>query len=69
MNRPEWKDAPEWAMFLAQDKDGEWCWWNLEPALTYSLWTQGEPGDSYRFETAGYYECKWPWMETLEPRP
>lgn len=69
MHKPDWAEAPDWAMFLAQDEDGEWCWWNLEPALTFSLWTQGEPEQDYNFVTAGYYAPTANWKETLEPRP
>lgn len=69
MNRPDWKDAPDWAMFLAQDKDGEWCWWNLKPVITCTLWTQGSPEKDYYFASAGYYVRTINWQETLEPRP
>lgn len=29
--KPEWKDAPEWANFLAMDDDGEWYWFEKRP--------------------------------------
>lgn len=28
---PSWKDAPEWAKWLAQDKDGIWSWFSTKP--------------------------------------
>ena len=31
--KPDWKDAPEWAMWLAMDEDGEWWWYEDEPFL------------------------------------
>lgn len=31
--KPDWKDAPDWAMWLAQDDDGEWGWFANEPIL------------------------------------
>ena len=31
MNKPNWKDAPEWANYLAMDSDGSWYWFELEP--------------------------------------
>lgn len=69
MSKPEWKDAPEWANWLAQDKDGEYCWWNKKPDRTKSLWTQGSPESDYRFESAGYFPKSIDWEKTLEPRP
>lgn len=76
MSKPMWRDAPNWAAFLAQDKDGEWCWWNLKPNRTASLWTQGEPEESYDYLSAGYIDRdgnKFPlaedWTTTLETRP
>lgn len=32
--KPDWKDAPEWAEFLALDGDGEWYWFEREPLLS-----------------------------------
>lgn len=29
--KPDWKDAPEWANWLAMDGDGRWNWYNCEP--------------------------------------
>ena len=29
--KPDWKDAPEWAQWLAMDRNGEWYWHELEP--------------------------------------
>lgn len=31
MNKPEWKDAPEWAGYLAQDGCGAWYWFEYKP--------------------------------------
>lgn len=36
--KPDWKDAPEWAKFLAEDADGTWWWYEAEPE-------QGENGN------------------------
>jgi hypothetical protein len=35
---PHWKDAPEWANYLAKDYDGEWYWYEEEPVLEYGQW-------------------------------
>jgi len=77
MRKPLWKDAPTWAMWLAQDKDGEWGWWNLKPDKTASLWTQAiENQDEFDFLTAGYidrdglrFTMPEDWTKTLEARP
>lgn len=29
--KPDWKDAPEWAQYLAQDGDGDWWWYEQQP--------------------------------------
>ena len=29
--KPDWKDAPEWARYLAMDKDGTWWWYEIKP--------------------------------------
>lgn len=29
--KPDWKDAPEWAMWLAQDCNGDWYWFEEKP--------------------------------------
>jgi len=30
-NKPEWKDAPKWANYLAMDGDGQWFWYEKQP--------------------------------------
>lgn len=34
--KPDWKDSPEWAKFLAMDSDEEWCWFEQEPSFSES---------------------------------
>jgi len=29
--KPDWKDAPEWAQWMAMDWDGSWVWYENEP--------------------------------------
>ena len=31
--KPSWKDAPEWAQYLAMDEDGHWLWYANEPEI------------------------------------
>jgi hypothetical protein len=33
MSKPDWKDAPEWANWLAMDRDGMWYWYEVEPKI------------------------------------
>lgn len=67
MSKPHWKDAPDWANWLAMDDDGSWFWYQKKPRLT---------DDHCRFiETGGQNELavmdrpNLNWRETLEPRP
>lgn len=64
--KPDWKDAPKWAKYLAQDKCGEWFWYQVKPIADSDF-------DSFRC-TKGKVEladneCNETWKETLEPRP
>jgi hypothetical protein len=36
--KPDWKDAPEWAMWLAQDEDGDWFWYENKPVRVGGVW-------------------------------
>ena len=35
---PSWDDAPEWARYLAQDKDGTWWWYEEKPRPLDGFW-------------------------------
>ena len=63
MNKPEWSEAPEWAQYLAQDADGEWYWFELQPSKESEYWFLAScVGQSQRVFAE-------PWTRTLEPRP
>lgn len=71
MSKPNWKDARNWAGWLAQDGDGEWCFFEFEPFkhpnTSNEVWI--EPTDAGRFEM-GFSDDPNPlWHETLEKRP
>jgi hypothetical protein len=36
--KPSWDDAPEWANWLARDRDLEWFWFELEPRARGDAW-------------------------------
>lgn len=72
MNKPDWKDAPEWAQWLAMDECGTWCWFAGEPNQMSCLWMPGyetnQDGNTYE-----YADCMpggaVDWKLTLERRP
>ena len=64
--KPDWKDAPEWAQWLAMDRDGKWTWFEDEPiAGDWDIWCNPTRGMWDDAEIRPIYE----WRETLESRP
>lgn len=59
--KPDWKDAPEWAQWLAQDSDGNWYWFSEEPCFVEE--NGGWGANSSQCAYAGYSEI------TAEKRP
>ena len=39
--KPDWKDAPEWANWIALDSDLCWCWHEQKPVLVGGDWVSG----------------------------
>lgn len=64
-DKPDWKDAPDWAGWLAQDASGAWWWYELEPFIDGDGWFY-EEGEA---ELARYGQCDFPYDGSLEPRP
>lgn len=70
-NKPSWKDAPDWAGWLAQDEDGVWYWHQNEPGQN------GEDVNNCRYWLShgesdiadGGGELLGDWHDTLEKRP
>ena len=64
MDKPDWSEAPEWARYLAQDKDGPWYWFEYEPK-------KESGGYWYLDSCVGKSEKahKEEWTLTLESRP
>lgn len=71
MSKPEWKDAPEEAKFLAQDSDGDWYWWTGKPEAIQELgyWMPGEHGGAIPAVILPEMEVHDGWKETMESRP
>lgn len=74
--KPNWKDLPAWANFLALDGDGYWCWFEHEPEFSFkdNAWFCGEgiPSDS-RYNTSDSTDesgIDWDFaFDSLEERP
>lgn len=43
MSKPDWKDAPEWVEFIAQDMDGTWYGYSVKPDLLRNQWGKKNP--------------------------
>lgn len=64
MNKPSWSEAPSWAMWLAQNDDGQWYWYENKPLVCINM--------GYHCAERGRYEeatCEEDWDDTLESRP
>ena len=61
--KPDWKDAPEWANWLAMEGDGTWYWFELEPDIGHDYTWKPRKG---RCEYSGMAS---PWSDNLEKRP
>lgn len=64
MSKPDWKDAPEWAQWLARDESGVWYWYENEPDVFDDFWDN----------RTGLFSLAIPsnwgrWQESLEQRP
>jgi len=66
--KPDWKDAPEWASWLAQDSSGVWNWYTDEPEQNSSKkeWWPRKDGD-FAYQGSGRPNPNW--RNTLEARP
>ena len=64
--KPNWNDAPEWASYLARDKNGTWFWYENEPTgfNADDEWNCGE-GKAEMAHNNSHSD----WKETLEERP
>lgn len=60
--KPDWKDAPEWAQYLAMDADSNWYWFEYQPSIHRNIWwdERGRVEDAFLSDN---------WQESLEQRP
>ena len=66
--KPNWKDAPEWANWLAMDLGGYWWWYEYKPKFSswYTGFISSGKGD---FTAAGTCNTQLNPINTLEHRP
>jgi hypothetical protein len=68
--KPDWNDAPDWAQWLAMDKDGTWWWFEREPGKGGVSWGGWGQLDSCRcVEAFGHQIHGKLWSQSLERRP
>jgi len=67
--KPEWKDAPPWAKWLAMDNNGDWWWYENEPVKnpTDNEWWNAIPGEG-EVEMASAPLHNLNWEESKEKR-
>lgn len=56
-----WDNAPEWASYVAMDKDGTWHWYEHQPTILHQIWVD-LGGRCVEVETTR-------WKDTLQQRP
>lgn len=54
MFKPDWKNAPDWAMYAAMDAGGEWYWYEYAP--TQRVWAWSATG---RYEFVSVAQQDW----------
>lgn len=75
--RPDWSKAPEWAMWAAQDDDGEIYWFSLRPIFTteceatyYEAWAKGfDTERDQEWDFYGQGPANPNWKQAIEQRP
>jgi hypothetical protein len=67
IEKPDWSIAPEWANYLAQDRDGSWHWYQDEPKQDHEQWVLANHCTEWKLYRP-IVESK-NWKETLERRP
>ena len=66
MNKPDWKDAPDWANWLIMHGPVRWCWHEKKPVKSGRGWcATGRFSLAFR-EDGGYNEN---WVDVFERRP
>lgn len=47
--KPDWHTAPDWARWLAQDRDGRWTWYSAKPVIDEDAqrWVPGSQRNTF----------------------
>jgi len=64
---PDWADAPEGWNWLAQDADGRWFWYKVEPQLGVAGGVWRSPRLAQQFAAQGSPNAAW--HESCRRRP
>ena len=69
--KPDWKYAPEWAKYLAQNENGDWEWFEHAPFIDDDTRWASYLKVHHRSEWAseGPWEDAREWRKSLEHRP
>jgi hypothetical protein len=63
--KPDWKDAPEWANYLARSEDGMWTWFEKKPRLpSFHALSWHANGGQFELLFSDLH-----WQDSLEKRP
>ena len=70
-NKPSWADFRECAKFMAQDSDGAWLAFEIEPTPQSLIWNAKRGWRGYAYKDTPYNrgEVLGDWRDTLEKRP
>lgn len=74
INKPSWENSPEWAQYLAMDKNGDWVFYeSRQLSPDYCEWyiEDGHDVDHDIYELASraiFVPAGYDWKETLEHR-
>ena len=67
--KPDWKDAPEWANWLACDSDGTWTWYKNKPKILWTFWVPEMNDCLLKIAKKSRAKKGAFWETTLEERP
>jgi len=66
MSKPDWKNAPEWAEWLAMDSNGEWYFYEELPIALHNGWVPNYSSSECVLASEPVSSA---WRITLERRP
>jgi len=64
-----WEQAPEWARWAAQDKNGDWWWYEVEPEIDKDEEIWDAPVGDFLDAFEGRPMSNDQWKDTLVSRP